>query len=437
MRWEFLLALALVLTVMVPLAHPSPVGLTPEANPLITYTSTATRSVELTQSVHQTAFHYGVTDTPANVTIPFGLTGVTTYSILLTGQVPGTIYPQVNLTQSGAVVLNSTLYGQVALHPSALAVTARTVGLYTTTGTTPSETNYTVFFNATETVGFSGTATPVWAFNGTAYALNYTVGPFANYGLNNTLVYVPFPNGLVVNYTTVYGKVNGVAVDPLQVAQGGVYVYVPGLAVGGSAKVSIGFTPEPTETPPVGSFSFSKFHVNYNSTFTATAYWFNYRTVGYAGVYLLTLHVSSVIDPTTVKVWLGNTLIKNGSFTFTGSSITVLPLVYTTPPSTNESATVQFALVPGQGLSIAPTRSTTLGTPGGLTVTLAQFLILVMGGTLALSFIAYVGWGSTMTTPEEHGRGERSRTALKARQFVYGMLLLFFGAMSILLLLPP
>jgi hypothetical protein len=375
--------------------------------------SLMTISTQATQTFHQSVTATQVTSSPwsvsaAPVSVPFPLASsanVSGYTLTLTGQGSG-VTPQGNGTQSGSVLFNATLLSQILEYPTPAALTIRTVALWTSTGTTPAEGNYKVWYNGTQVVQDAYTATPAWNFNGTGYTLAYNLTAPAGVVYNQTQVFVPFPSNVSVNFTSLRGTIGSTKVNPIQATNVGVYLFVNGIAAGGYASLGLTFTPAPSTTGTVPVIVFSSYVAHANGSYSASGSYINGRTAAYAGIYLLQLRFPSPISPTTLQIRFGTTLLTNVSYSLSGSTITILPFAYATPAGSRVTVSLLFSFASGApSYSIAGNSTFQFGP-----VSVSLFVILIVAlvtvaGVDCLLWLVYGSVKPRRTVSPENPRG--------------------------------
>jgi hypothetical protein len=333
--------------------------------------------------------------TAAAVSLPFPLASaanVSGYTVALTGQAVGGLNPQGNGTQGASQLFNATLVSQLLLYPLDTGASIKTVALWTSSGGTPSVASYRVYYNATQIVQYSYTAVPVWNFNGTTYAIAYKLTPPSNVSFNQTQVFIPFPANVSVNYTSLSGEINGVRISPIQATSGGIYTYPLGVAAGATSMINLTFTPLPSTAGATPVLTFQNILAYPNGTYTSNASWFNGRASAYAGLYILQTRFQSPISPFGLQVRFGRTLLSNTSYTVTGGTITVLPLAYTTPSTSNITVYLRFTFA-GNAPSFAIGQSFVVGYAGSVPITVLDVTLVILISFMGISIGGYAYWG--------------------------------------------
>ncbi|MDE1821560.1 MAG: hypothetical protein KGI98_12035 [Euryarchaeota archaeon] len=344
-------------------------------------------------------------------------------------------YPQVNLTQGTKVIANSTVSLPFTVSPSvsAVPVKERVVETYSPTGTLPNIATYLITASAVQTIVFSANAQTNWTQNLSSFHVYYTLSAPKGYWLNQTQIYVPFPAGSTVNYTTVTVSLNGTAIRTFQVQTGGVYVNWASLGPGYNATIRVDFSNLPADTgraPVLYSSKFAVLNVSYNQLNVS---WSNLLGNAYDGMFLIQANYSQVIDPASVSVEQGSRSLPTGDWFVEGNTITILPGVVTVAVGgvVTFYATFFFLSQPAQVLI---TSSTPCASGSGVTITCGQ-----ASGSVALlmPLILVLGW---LLNPADRAStsdlGDFVRASLRNNPyFTLSVLFVFVVALTIYSLL--
>lgn len=307
----------------------------------IQLTTTASRS-----QFTQTTFWQNGTGTYTTGNVPVtvvsnlsGATVNTVYSSTLaiyTSMLNG-MSPILNVTQGtgntlvNATYVNSTVPLPLTVSPkvSSTVVKIRAVAAFTRTGLRPANGSYPIFTNITQKVGYLKTNVPVWQLqNGTRENLSYGVTPPSGYILNQTSIFIPFPQGASANASSfnITTKVGAIQknLTTYQLVNGGVYALLPGTSA--ATTVSVAFFALGVTTGPAVSIPLGNVYGVGGGKSGANASWINTRTLPYSGTIFITFNSSKFpIVPGTLNLTANRQWIRNNTYVLSGNAILVLP----------------------------------------------------------------------------------------------------------------
>lgn len=396
-----LLALTLAATTLTSSApSPAPATTIPAAEAVTPATST-TVGVQVTETSSEVAsftsyeplWHNTTTTNASNAfTFPANMTlypSTSSFTATLTVSA-GAYLPVLKVSQGTSVLLNSTVTGQVSVTPTASTtpLTVKVLQLFQETGAAVATGTYHVWVNVTETGYLSFSTFVVWAQEPLNFTLVYKWSAPYDFALNQTAVFVPFPSGVSVNYTSV-SVAN--ATTP-QTAYAGVYAYNTSLAADKSLTFTVVFAPYPIVSGPAVLVTMTKPKLEPGSTtvYTATGNWSNGFNLPYEGIYILSTGFAYTIDPSSVTL-VENTITMLASHYTVGNNntIVVVPGTLTVAKGGGVVFTLTFSSLaaPPEG-SVIGTGGVALFPVGTASFTVSDLLLaLMLGGAL------YLAWG--------------------------------------------
>jgi len=342
---------------------------------------------------------------PANMTLPpTGSTFTATLSVSA-----GVNLAVIQVYQGATVLLNLTVVGQVTVNVVAgtTALSVKAEQLFQQTGAAVPLGTYTVWVNVTEAASLSTTGAAIWSQNPLNFTLPYSISAPFYYRLNSTMLFIPFPAGVSVNYTSL-SVTNSTSI---QGSYGGVYAYNATIAPGKSLTLTALFAPYPITSGPAVIISMSKpaLEAGSTTTYSSTGNWSNPYNLPYEGIYVLTTGFKYTIDP--------------GSVTLTQNSHPVGASTYAVG-NNNTVVIVPGTLLIGKGQGVlfqltfssiaAPPQASLIGGGGYVLLPLAGFPLtvreVVLGGMVASAIAllwAVAAYAETWKRFVVHGLNDR------------------------------
>lgn len=323
---------------------------------------------------------------PANMTL---YPASSTFSATLTVSA-GAYLSVLKVYQGSTVFLNSTVVGQVTASPTASTtpLSVKVLQLFQQSGAAVPLGTYHVWVNVSEAAYLSTSAYAVWSQAPLNFSLAYPWSAPYGYRLNQTTVFVPFPGGVSVNFTS---ATVANATTP-QVTYAGVYAYNTSLAPGKSLTFTASFAPYPIASGPATLVSMSKPTLEPGSTtvYASTGNWSNSYNLPYEGIYVLTTGFAYTIDPGSVTLKENAVTMKAGQFTVgNNNTIIVIPGTLTV----GKGQGVLFALTFSSLAS--PPAASLIGSGGHVLFALgtAGFTLNDLLYALMLLAAVYLTWG--------------------------------------------
>lgn len=273
----------------------------------------------------------------------------------------GAYVPVVLAKQGTVTLLNATVQGQATVSPTASStgLSVRILQLFTSSGGAVPLGTYGIWVNVTETATLANTTSIIWAQHVTTFNATYSFASPYGYWLNASTVFVPFPSGLSVNFTSV--KVANAT--SVQTAYAGVYLTNGTLGPKKGLTFTLSFVPVPTTTGPAVILTLTSPRLVHGSStlYTAFGNWTNSGPLPYAGIYVLGVPstFAFAVDPASVHVRVGSVVFLNApgtyyyafkgsnlsssSFTTQGQNVVLVPGTLTVPVGTTESFQANFS----------------------------------------------------------------------------------------------
>jgi hypothetical protein len=309
----------------------------PSATPTsIQQTSTASKTTASSLAFTQIGtVPYDSSTSPTSLTFPSNLSGITptttlSNTVTFFPQSATGLYPMLNVTQGSTDLANVSTTYAVTVSPiySTTVVTLHEPALWTSTGNTPSEATYTVYFNETHDVQYFIAATPTWVLaNGITESLNYTVTVPTGYVVNQTTIFVPWAAGIPINGTTLNITLAGRNLTTYQLVDGGVNAFIPGLSA--TSVLHIRYYVAPTQTGPIPVVPLGVVYYVGNGYYQANATWINTRTLPYGGILFVTTNLSETVVSGSLTATAYFKAVRNGTYAIAGNVIEMFPGSFT------------------------------------------------------------------------------------------------------------
>jgi hypothetical protein len=316
-----------------------------------------------------------------------GLGSLTYASLTVEGSVGNYLQPMLDVIQNGATLLNNTGTATFILYPpsDALPITTKIPEAFLPGGGIPSIGMYPANLTTEMIIEYQTSQPSGWSFYNNVNQESYQITAPAGVWLNSTVVYLPFPLPIQVNYTAANVTYEGSAYPYTQITSNGIYLNIPSVAPGTTQNFTAKYAPNPSQsgiTPLIVIKNYTKNAAGVSPGYTAIGAWINSYVQLYGGVYIITLDIPYTIDPTTVNISWNGQFIQPSQFIVSGDVITILPLVVLTPLTDTAKFTIKFDL-PGAPPSGSITRASSIPLLG-FTFTLADFLwlLIVIGGVI-------------------------------------------------------
>lgn len=308
----------------------------------------------------------------------------------------GTNLAVVKVYQGAAVFLNATIYGQVTVTATAgtTPLSIKVENLFTQAGSQVGDGAYHLWVNVSESASLTASMALIWNQHPDSFNVSYGLSSPYGYWINSSTVFVPFPSGVPVNYTSV-GVGNATTV---QTAYAGVYATNASLQWTGTLNLTVSFVPLPITTGPAVLIPLTQPRLvpGTPSTYTAFANWTNGGALPYAGLYVLQVPSSFgyVVNPNSVQVRTGSTVfvsnppyyyyqfqgrnLPSGSYATQGSNVVIVPNGLTVGVTVKEGFQVNLS-----SLLAPPSQSLTAGAvlitfPNGSAMTWGELIEIFM-----------------------------------------------------------
>lgn len=367
-----ILLIAAMGVAVAPVAHGN--GVRPSntlQNPLIQVSTTATRNLYENGIWYQngTAQYDGSSNVFTYSTSVGTNTGILSSSATWLVNVQGGDTGQVDITQGTGTLANVTqpqVFTPFTIGPT---VKEKLTSVFTSSGTTPSVGTYHFYTNSSFSISYLLTNQTNWRNSAGNYTNVYVLTPPTGFYENDSTVFIPYPNNVPANTSTINVSINSVWYRYWQTAPTGIYVTVASVSPSSKAVIAVNFTAYPMVSGPAPYITFNSYHVVSGVTYQTWANFVNTNSQVWAGIYILDLNLKYAVNPNTIVVLADGHSIRTKSLVVSDSTITILPFSVFTAASETINFTVQF-----QFLTAVPSAS------------FADSSAAVMFGTLALTW---------------------------------------------------
>jgi hypothetical protein len=306
----------------------------------------------------------------------------------------GNLTPQVNVSEGSTTFVNGTEASQFVVGPTVgtTPLTSKVILLTNGSGGPVADAAYPIFTTVQQTISYSLTTLTAWTLSSTKYTVPYQITAPKRYYLNTTTIYIPFPTGLTVNYSS--ASVTGI--NTYQVSTNGIYVTNQSLLPGHIIFLNATFQPVPISTGPAILLDLGPAHLIVGTTnnYTEQTNYTNNLALPYVGLWVLRLNPSFAytVNPTTLTVLAQNRTIANSSVAVQSSLVIISPNVLLVGVASTVHFYVNFTSPTAPpALCVTTCTTSVIGLIGTFPVTVGEFLqglmVALLGVLLLLAFV--------------------------------------------------